>query len=181
MHTNDLQLFVAACEVKKEFTRAAAVSVFCLDVQTALTVLERGSKSLSQSAPAEAAAINMTAISLAGFNDDKCGLWKNTVRAVLSQIVDPYLKAMFAFLLASVEEDGSGSVDYSAILDQPGMRLADKLAFACSYLSDEKLSAVVEISWKEMKEKGDIGGGLLICGMNEEALGLMQRFEKDAG
>ena len=52
---------------------------------------------------------NLVAMALSGFTDDKNTLWKEMCGPFSTQLKDPYLRAMFAFLV-------NGSGDYDGIL-----------------------------------------------------------------
>ena len=68
-----------------------------------------------------------------------------------------------------------GDHTYAAVLDEPGVYATDKVAFATQYLSDERLAALVNIYWRERRDRGDLAG-LPFCGMEPEALELLQRY-----
>ena len=52
---------------------------------------------------------NLVAMALSGFTDDKNTLWKEMCGPFSTQLHDPYLRAMFAFLV-------NGSGDYDGVL-----------------------------------------------------------------
>ena len=75
---------------------------------------------------------------------------------------------MFSFLTAENE-------NYSAVLEEPDLLLADKVSFSLQYLSDEALVKCLKRHWQDLRLKGDLRA-LILCGMGEETIGLLQRF-----
>ena len=70
-------------------------------------------------------------MALSGFTeikDEKYGLWKETCSAMINQLDGSYLKACFSFLCSEK--------DYQSILQDPELRLLDRIAFACRFLPD---------------------------------------------
>lgn len=82
---------------------------------------------------------------------------------------DPYIKAMFTFLINESE------TQFSFILEDPEIKLSDKISFSCQYLSDEKLVSLLNRFWNDLVTVGDLNG-ILLCGMEEECLELLQRY-----
>ena len=67
---------------------------------------------------------------------------------------------MFAFLTSATELDA-----HRIVLEEPGIKFSDKMAFACLYLSDEALHLTITRFWHLLLRKGDLQG-LLLCGMD---------------
>lgn len=94
-----------------QFTRAAMMAVFNLNVRRAIQSLTTGAAApLDQGGDLSYYTV---AMALAGFND-KSSLWKETCRGLCKQLTDCHLKAIFAFLTCD-------NNDYSEILVS-GMR-----------------------------------------------------------
>ena len=75
---------------------------------------------------------------------------------------------MFSFLTADNE-------NYSAVLDEQNLLLSDKVCFSLQYLSDEALVESLKGYWQDLRLKGDLRS-LILCGMGEEAIGLLQKY-----
>ena len=145
-NSEDLDGFILKCEADNEYSRAAAVAIFCLQLNTALQVhynrkiarmaiskyigvkcllllvvqvLDRGAAAQAE----QAASYHMVSISLSGFASGGDGLWKRMVRSHQGQIEDAYLRAAFLFLTADDAEEES----YKAILALDGLELSDKV------------------------------------------------------
>lgn len=91
-------------EKNQAYTRAAAIAVFNLKIRLAIDILSRNADQTVHGAN-----LNVVAMALAGFSDDKNSLWKHFCSSPKAKLGDPYLKAMFAFLTA---ENGN----YDAVL-----------------------------------------------------------------
>lgn len=81
------------CTARHEYTRAAMLACFHLKIRAAIETLGRWAEM-----SADTNGMRMAAIALSGFNQDKTGIWSSQCAAAQSQISDPHLKAMFAFL-----------------------------------------------------------------------------------
>lgn len=82
-------------EKNHAYTRAAAIAVFNLKIRLAIDILSRNADQTVHGAN-----LNVVAMALAGFSDDKNSLWKHFCSSPKAKLTDPYLKAMFAFLTA---------------------------------------------------------------------------------
>lgn len=148
-----------------EYERAAAIALFNLEIGTAVSILS------SEVAVKANPKLSMIAMALSGFTEEKNALWRKTCTELGQSLDDPYLRAMFAFL--ANDKDG-----YEDILrsDQHGMAIKDRVAFACIYLSDSKLSAFLNDMSKQLKQKGILDGVLLTGLTNEEGLELLGNY-----
>lgn len=84
--------FVENLEKERAYSRAAAIAVFNLKISLAIEVLNR--------APVEAG-LSYVGMALAGFSNEEDSNWRRFCPSGLKNSTDPYLKAMFSFLLAS--------------------------------------------------------------------------------
>ncbi|KAL1497793.1 hypothetical protein ABEB36_008691 [Hypothenemus hampei] len=151
--------FVENLEKEKAYTRAAAIAVFNLQINLAIEVLNR--------APPEAG-LSYVGIALAGFSNEEESNWKKFCATALKKIADPYLKAMFAFLL-------SGSNNYESVLRETEMAVDDRVGFALVYLSDHKLVEYLNKLSIELCERGNLDG-LLLTGNSSQGLKLLQNY-----
>ncbi len=88
---------------------------------------------------------------LIGYSEVKEGEWRRTVRESVDGMTDPYSRALFAFLAAN-----EGDLTFASVLDEDGVYMSDKVAFAAQYLSDERLTALVNNYWHEYRDRGDL-------------------------
>lgn len=89
--TSSITTIVEYLEKEGAYSRAAALAVFNLQVPLAIEVLNR--------APVEAG-LSYVGIALAGFSNEEDSNWRKFCATALKKIADPYLKAMFSFLLS---------------------------------------------------------------------------------
>lgn len=92
--SNHLSKFLEQLEKDRAYTRAAAIAVFNLKIRLAIEILSRASENHQNNA------LNIVAMALAGFSDDKNSVWKQFCQSNKHKLTDPYLKIMFAFLSA---------------------------------------------------------------------------------
>jgi hypothetical protein len=93
--SNQLTQFLEQLEKEQAYTRAAAIAVFNLKIRLAIDILSRAQESGSHSL-----ALNVVAMALAGFTDDKNSVWKQFCTTARHKLSDPYLKVIFSFLTA---------------------------------------------------------------------------------
>lgn len=58
---------------------------------------------------------------------------------------------------------------------EEGISLADRVAFACKYLSESKLSEYVKLQIQKSVEKGDLNG-LLLTGESQDGINILQSY-----
>lgn len=63
---------------------------------------------------------------------------------------------------------------------EEGVSLADRMAFACKYLSQTKLSEYVMLQIQKSIEKGDLNG-LLLTGESQEGVNILQSYMDATG
>lgn len=151
------------CE-RKEYTRAAMMACFALKVRYAIEILGRGADDVDD----KRNELRMSAIALSGFNLDKSGIWRAQSASAYKQIIDPHLRAIFSFL-------ASESENFENVLNECGVSLGDRIAFACSFLSDQKLNDFVKKTIQICIDDGDLNG-LLLTGNNVEGVTLLQSY-----
>ncbi|XP_063591435.1 GATOR2 complex protein MIOS-A-like [Penaeus indicus] len=156
-----LTSFLAQLENAGNYTRAAAVAVFNQRIKQAIQILQKG-------AAVKEPTLNSTAMALSGFTEDRKALWRETCMMLRSQLTDPYLRAMFAFLT-----DDADSFD--PVLGETDMAIQDRVAFACNYLSDARLMEYLERLKMRLTEAGNLDG-ILLTGLCPEGIDLLQRY-----
>ncbi|XP_049873651.1 GATOR complex protein MIOS [Pectinophora gossypiella] len=154
--------------------RAAALAAFHLRLRTALDVLAR----------AREPQLRVVALALAGLSEER--LWREAVAAAAAALPDAYLRALLHFLAASVagaappHQAPHHSPDLSAVLNETEMRLEDRVAFACIFLSDSKLHEYVRTTCDTLVEQGDLSA-MLLTGASPEGITLLQRWVEHTG
>ena len=168
MDPNDLSEFEKQCVERGEWGRAAAIATFCLDINRALKVLAKGAEANAASDPKLAAALNMTAISLAGLNEDSSNkLWWDMIRSqAVNNLVDPYIRSIFNFFIENLD----------GILNDPAIELDDKIAFILLYLPEDKLIESLNLIWEFLLERGDLSAVILSGLTSKEGVELLQRY-----
>lgn len=91
---NLLSMYIEQLEKDHAFSRAAAIAVFNLKIRLAIDILNRGAEKVDSNN------LNVVAMALAGFTDDKNSMWRQLCYNTKAQLTDPYLRAMFSFLTA---------------------------------------------------------------------------------
>lgn len=86
---------------RQEYTRAALIACFHLKIRLAIDILSKGADSSLESSN-----LRMAAIALSGFSFDKSAIWRSQCATAQTQINDPHLRSIFAFLIPD-----SGSYD----------------------------------------------------------------------
>ncbi|KAK3891191.1 hypothetical protein Pcinc_004907 [Petrolisthes cinctipes] len=158
-----LTSFLTQLEAAGNHTRAAAVAVFNQRIRLAIHILQRGA--VAKKIPA----LNSTAMALAGYTEERKGLWRDTCTSLRSQLTDPYLRAMFAFLTDDADS-------YEPVLGETEMAIQDRVAFACTYLSDPRLTEYLDRLNTRLTEEGNLDGILLTGLSSTEGVDLLQRY-----
>ncbi|XP_017480098.1 PREDICTED: WD repeat-containing protein mio isoform X3 [Rhagoletis zephyria] len=166
----DLERFVNGLCDNKEFSRAAMICVFHLKIVFACDILSKAADlSRNSKDPHDASMFRIAAIALSSFNADRCNsTWRNQRSNANKQIQDAHLRAIFSFL--TTEND-----NFDAVLTEDGISLADRVAFACKYLSESKLADYVKQLIQKSIESGDLNG-LLLTGESLDGINILQAY-----
>ncbi|XP_037294415.1 GATOR complex protein MIOS isoform X1 [Manduca sexta] len=154
--------------------RAAAIAAFHLKLRAALDVLAR----------AHEPQLRVVGLALAGLSEER--LWREALAAGAPALPDAYLRALLHFLAASAPAHPAhhaapaAQPDLSAVLNETEMRLEDRVAFACIFLSDAKLHEYVKHTCDQLVEQGDLSG-ILLTGTSPEGISLLQRWVEVSG
>ncbi|XP_023223348.1 GATOR complex protein MIOS-B-like [Centruroides sculpturatus] len=153
-------------QADKHFERASMIAVFNLDIRSAIQILKKGA--LVQSSLGKESNLNIVAMALSGYSEDDNTLWGETCGKIRSQLKNPYLRAMFAFLT-------SENSNYDEVLKENDVAVQDRVAFACIFLSDNKLMEFLTKLTETMTEKGYLDG-ILLTGLTVDCLPLIQKY-----
>lgn len=132
-------------------SRTVALAVFHLDITQAMQILRSNASILNND-------LKLVSLALAGFADSTSNHWKSAIDPLRSQISDPYLSAVLAFLCAA-------NPDYWDVLYETDISLRDKLAFALRFYDDDKLTAFLERTKVQVIGQGRLTG-LLLTGID---------------
>ncbi|XP_063974813.1 GATOR2 complex protein MIOS [Diachasmimorpha longicaudata] len=161
-------LFIERLEREGNYARATAISVFNLCLRQAIEILNRGANKMPASTN-----LNIVAMALSGFSEDRNSMWRELCLKSRAQLSDPYLRATFAFLTA---DDDS----YEAVLNEAGMAVEDRVAFALMFLSDSKLADYLKKLTVKLTEEGDLAG-FLLTGATMDGIQLLNRYLEITG
>lgn len=161
--TSQLMEFLDQLEKEGAFTRAAAISVFNLKINQAIELLSRSPERVQQGL-----SLQVVAMALAGFSDDRNSNWKQYCSVLRTKLNDPYLRALFAFLT-------SENFNYDNVLEETGIAVDDRVAFACMFLPDNKLYEYLQNLCDTLIEEGNLDG-LLLTGTDNDGIKLLQRY-----
>ena len=120
----------------------------------------------------------MVAMALSGFNEEKGvgDMWRESVTSMVDNFEDPYFRTMFKFLLIMSNWNGSDQETFDDVIGEEALTPTDKLAFACLYLPDEKLSDYINKLWDHVLYHGDISGIYFTGASSNETVELLQRY-----
>ncbi|RZC42359.1 WD repeat-containing protein mio-B [Asbolus verrucosus] len=161
--SNLLTIFLEQLEKEHAYTRAAAIAVFNLKIRLAIEILSRTPENLSYGL-----GLNVVAMALAGFSDDKNSVWKQFCSTAKQKLSDPYLKVIFSFLTAE-------NFNYESVLNENGITVDDRVAFACMFLPDNRLHDYLKKLSDKLIEEGNLDG-LLLTGTNHDGIRLLQKY-----
>ncbi|KDR16180.1 GATOR complex protein MIOS [Zootermopsis nevadensis] len=163
---SSLTSFLDRLESEGLYTRAAAIAVFNMKLRKAIDILNRAA--LSQNKQQLPSNLNIVAMALSGFSDDRSSMWRELCLASRSRLSEPYLRATFAFLTAEAD-------NYENVLNESGVAVEDRVAFACTFLSDVKLNEYLKQLTAKLTEEGDLAG-ILLTGTSSDGVQLLQRY-----
>ena len=147
----------------------AAAAIFSLDLRRALTELQTGASTARNSGETElASALTMVSVALSGFSDGDSDLWREMVSCSLSSLPHPALRAIFSFLTV---RDGN----YTSVLEEDGLLLVHRIAFAATFLDDDSLETYLESEWQGLVSAGRLEA-LVLSGGDREVVHVLQSF-----
>lgn len=149
-------------EKEGNYMRAAAIAVFNMRLQRAVESLTVGAKKSDPN-------LSSVAMALSGYTGERTSMWREMCQSLKSQLTNPYMKAMFAFLTS--ESDTS----FHEIIKDTNLILADRVAFSLLYLPDDKLFQYLSETMYALVDSGDLNG-ILLTGITNDGLSLLQRY-----
>jgi WD40 repeat protein len=142
------------------YERAAGWAIFHGDVNRAITILGESNN--------ESYRIMSTAIAAyTAFKDsDTNNTWKDRCRQLASDLADPYLRIIFAYVA-----DGN----WWDVLDESALPLRERLGVALRFLPDSELEIYLNRLAESVIERGDVEG-IILTGITMNGIKLLQSF-----
>jgi len=191
------------CESIGEFERSAALAVWHGDLGECVAALQRGAedvKALFEEKTDDGASnsdagrttesygetLSLIAMCVAGFNVTvesdgtmkTSNIWSSACESLLqrpdvSETTNQssgavYLRAILLFL----QNIGKG---FECIIHNEGIRLADRVAFACKFLPRKELRSFLDASMRKCMKYGDLEG-IVITGLDRRGIALLQSY-----
>lgn len=143
-----------------KYEKAAGWAVFHGDVGRAVKVLATSKK--------ERLRLMSTAVAgyLAYKDSTMNSPWRDQCRKLASELDDPYLRAIFAFI-----SDGS----WTDVLDESSLPLVESLGIALRFLSDNELTTYLNRVTARAVQKGDLEG-IMLTGITPRMIPLLQSY-----
>lgn len=143
-----------------QYEKAAGWAVFHGDVSKAIEILASSKK--------ERLRLISTAVAgyLAYKSSNINSPWKDQCRKMASELDDPYLRAIFAFIADN---------DWWDVLDEHSLPLKERLGVALRFLSDKDLTVYLNRIADTVIAKGELEG-LILTGITPKGIDLLQSY-----
>ncbi|KAI2806893.1 hypothetical protein BLOT_008853 [Blomia tropicalis] len=173
--------FIKMNDEEGVYSRTAAVMVFNGKIKEAIDCLQRVSDKIGGNERNDNISLNVISLALSAYvtssmqssdkNGAKDSLWIQMCSSLKTKLEDPYIKAIFTFLSMKNYEDES----YIEIIEDKSLDIADRIAFACMYLSNSALQTFLLKLKKDLFSKADLSATIL-TGVSEEGLELFSKY-----
>lgn len=150
---------------EERFERAAAICVFHMNLTKAIEIFQLGAKNSTSKN-----SYNIIAVALSGFTEEQPSMWRSLCAMIITEIEDPYIRNSFLFLSANRSE-----VALKRIAADESLVLEDRIAFACTYFSDQRLMEFLRELTDGFVAKGLLAG-LALTGFGLEGIELVQSY-----
>jgi len=143
-----------------QYTKAAGWAVFIGDVAKAVNIL----------ASSKSSRLKMIATAISGYlvqqQTSHNTLWKDQCRSMASELDDPYLRAIFAFIADN---------DWWDVLDESSLPLRERVGVALRCLTDKDLTIYLNKIAQKYITKGELEG-LILTGITPRGIDLLQSY-----
>lgn len=143
-----------------QYEKAAGWAVFHGDVTKAIEILASSKKER----------LRLMSTAVAGYLAYKDSVvnspWKDQCRKMASELDDPYLRAIFAFIADN---------DWWDVLDEGSLPLKERLGVALRFLSDKDLTLYLNRIAETVVRKGELDG-LILTGITKRGIDLLQSY-----
>eukprot|EP00658_Telonema_sp_P-2_P014043 TRINITY_DN15325_c0_g1_i4.p1 TRINITY_DN15325_c0_g1~~TRINITY_DN15325_c0_g1_i4.p1 ORF type:complete len:708 (-),score=86.97 TRINITY_DN15325_c0_g1_i4:133-2256(-) len=153
------RLWVDELLQESQIERAAMVSLFHLDLDTALRCLQH-----QEQKDYAVVAMALSGYPQASRSSEPSKLWFDTCSHLAARLEHPCLRAMFAFLT-------SNEPQYREVLKETQLPLEDRITFACCFLPYEQLLEYISDLSGSLIQAGDLGG-LQVTGVAPDGPGI---------
>lgn len=164
----ELEATVENLALENKHTKAAAVALFADERKLAYSVLRR--KSATQNhrmlAMAIAGAMRKSHTS-SGTDSDAEDDWSDTIAALAQEMVDPYARAILAFVRTG---------DWEEVVREKSLPLKYRVGIALRWFSDSALTTYIAKATKQVIADGDIEGVILTGTGTKGAVELMTNY-----
>lgn len=147
-------------EEKGQYEKAAGWAVFHGDVERAVTALANSNRQR----------LKLMSTAVAGYlayrNTEVNSPWREQCRRLASDLSNPYLRAIFAFI-----SDGS----WMDVLDEGSLPLVERLGIALRFLPDDELSSYLNRVSERVVNSGDLEG-ITLTGITPRVVKLLQCY-----
>lgn len=147
-------------EENGQYEKAAGWAVFHGDVDRAVQSLASSNKER----------LRLISTAVAGYgaykDSDSNNPWREQCRKLASDLGNPYLRAIFAFIA-----DGS----WTDVLDESSLPLVERLGIALRFLPDDELSSFLTRVTARTIRNGDLEG-IMLTGITPRAVDLLQSY-----
>ncbi|EEB05547.2 ubiquitin-protein ligase E3 [Schizosaccharomyces japonicus yFS275] len=141
---------------------AVGLALFHGRIESVVRVLSAGNDQERMLSTAVAGYITAQGLTHSGSDS----LWKEMCRNLSTELEEPYLRAVFAYI---------GNSDWRDVLDELSLPLRDRLGVALRFLPDEDLSKYLEDLCRNVVTTGD-PEGLLLTGLTPLGIDLLQNY-----
>ncbi|QPG73634.1 hypothetical protein FOA43_000946 [Brettanomyces nanus] len=145
---------------KGDYERAAGWAVFHGDISRAVKILASSKKATFRIISAAMAAYS--AFKDSPINNE----WKDQCRQLASELDDPYLRVIFAYIA-----DGN----WWDVLDESALPLRERLGVALRFLKDGELDVYLDRLMEDETKRGEIEG-MIVTGITHQGIELLQSF-----
>lgn len=157
----DLENELIRLERNLEYSKAAGWALFHGDIERAITSLQQGGQQLKLMSTAVAGYYS-TLSNVSTPNS----IWKTLASEMATELYDPYLRAIFAYVSNSEWKD---------VLDEIGLPIRERIGIAVRWLADDQLTNYLNETTKAVVHAGDLDG-LMLTGVTEPAVNLLQVY-----
>ncbi|KAL7751008.1 hypothetical protein RI367_003588 [Sorochytrium milnesiophthora] len=174
----ELNAHIDRLQKQRHYERAAGCAFFQGDIERSIQLLRASDEAHLNSMSADER-LKLIAAALAGYHsvqDEGDGvpsrrLYEDSCRALSTELEDPYLRAMFAYL---------GSRDWTKVLRESRVSLQDRVAVALRYLGDGELYDYVQRLTRLFIHTGSLDG-VLLTGLTPTGVDLFSRYVDTTG
>ncbi|KAI5804438.1 hypothetical protein EDC01DRAFT_701985 [Geopyxis carbonaria] len=173
----DLESELQRLEANSQHAKAAGLALFNGDIDRAISSLQQGGQQLKLMSTAVAGYFSQNPHSLPPSHSlspspapptpsPANSTWKTLASEMATELYDPYLRAIFAYVSNSEWKD---------VLDEIGLPLRERIGIALRWLGDEQLTNFLAEATRNVVANGDLEG-VMLTGVTERGVDLLQVY-----